>query len=250
MGTGSLSAKRGRSRLRRACDIGLLLLALTVVGCKRSDDGSAPRAKELPALTLRDETPDLLLTYVDEKGNFFTAQRIDEVPIDKRDVVRVVVTTQDDGVVSDLVYVANLTQKRADGTYVVNTMTRAEWEGVARKRRGEAPSAGSSESPSQRAPSGKIVAHVYGAEWCGPCHDAQAFLRKRGAQVVYHDVEAEPGAQQEMAKKLARAGVRGGSIPVIDIAGRMLVGFSAQAVDAALAAAGQPAGVQPGGTLL
>src|SRR4051794_14709287 len=108
------------------------LAQLSAPGCKRTnDDGTSPRGQALPALELRDDTPNLLLTYLDEKGAFFPAQRVDEVPLDRRDAVRVVVTTRDEGAITEQVYVANLTQKKPDGTYQVNTMTRAEWEALA-----------------------------------------------------------------------------------------------------------------------
>jgi glutaredoxin len=254
--------------MRRAL-FGLILAAsvaaVAAPACKRtSDDGTSPRGQALPALELRDDTANLLLTYLDEKGDFFTAQRVDEVPIDRRDAVRVVVTTRDEGAVTELVYVANLSQKKPDGTYPVNTMTRAEWEGIAdARRKGRAVAAAPTPAdgrparpaepgdPRPRPPTpapdpgvapaapvaGKVTVHVYGASWCGPCHQAQAHLHRRGVAVVYHDVESEPGAQQEMARKLARAGVRGGSIPVIDVAGTVLVGFDPRALDAAVAQA-------------
>lgn len=75
---------------------------------------------------------------------------------------------------------------------------------------------------------------IYGASWCGPCHQAQAYLKKRGVPFVEKDIEDDPGAAAEMQKKLQRAGIRGGSIPVIDVKGKILVGFSPGAVDAAL----------------
>jgi hypothetical protein len=40
-----------------------------------------------------------------------------------------------------------------------------------------------------------------------------------------------------MKSKLDRAGLRGASIPVIDVMGRVLVGFSPSSVDGALEAA-------------
>jgi hypothetical protein len=41
-----------------------------------------------------------------------------------------------------------------------------------------------------------------------------------------------------MREKLSRAGQRGGQIPVIDVRGQIIVGFSEQSVDRALARAG------------
>ena len=52
---------------------------------------------------------------------------------------------------------------------------------------------------------------------------------------VMKDIEETPGAQAEMRDKLEKSGQRGGSIPVIDVRGQILVGFSPQSVDRALA---------------
>jgi hypothetical protein len=42
-----------------------------------------------------------------------------------------------------------------------------------------------------------------------------------------------------MSRKLEKAGTRGGSIPVIDVGGRVLIGFDPGALDAAVSAAGR-----------
>lgn len=48
------------------------------------------------------------------------------------------------------------------------------------------------------------------------------------------DIEEDPSASAEMRQKLASAGLGGASIPVLDIGGTILVGFSTTAVDRAL----------------
>jgi len=75
---------------------------------------------------------------------------------------------------------------------------------------------------------------IYGASWCGPCHQAADYLRKKGVPYVLKDIEEDANAGREMRAKLNNAGMRAGSIPVIDVRGKLLVGFSAQAVDEAL----------------
>lgn len=226
--------------------VALLVAAIAVSACSKRTDGTKPTAGSLPALTVRDDTPDLLLTWVDERGDFHTTQQIADIPASARDQVRVVVTTKDDGATTDLVYVARLVDKRPDGTYAVATMTRGEWEAVAEKRRAAriaqvAPNATQSGAPSPSAPSPKAVI-IYGAAWCGPCHEAQNYLKRKGIPVVYKDIEASAAAQEEMQAKLERAGRRGGSIPVIDVYGKILVGFSAPALDAAVG--GGPPGME------
>lgn len=80
----------------------------------------------------------------------------------------------------------------------------------------------------------KVVAIVYGASWCGACHQAEAHLKRRGVKTILKDIEADRSAGEEMALKLQKAGGHRGSIPVIDINGQILVGFSTQSLDRAL----------------
>jgi len=216
--------------------------ALALTSCKRPDDGTRPVSRDLPKLTLTESTPNLLLTWIDAKGEFHTAMTVAAVPPEGRDAVRVVVTTSDDGATTEQVYVANLRERDPTGAFKVTTMTRAEWEGLAERRRGGAPglpprASGDAPPPPPVADTSKVSATVYGAEWCKPCHAAQAYLTRRRVQVVYKDIEQDRDAQREMSRKLARAGLAGGQIPVIDVGGQLLVGFDPAAIDAALAKA-------------
>jgi glutaredoxin len=103
-----------------------------------------------------------------------------------------------------------------------------------------APKAQSSAKPDpDPANTSGITAIVYGAVWCGPCHQAKHYLEKRGVKVHYYDIEKEPARGREMQRKLRAAGKRGGTIPVIDINGIIMKGFSARAVNAALKKAGR-----------
>jgi len=56
----------------------------------------------------------------------------------------------------------------------------------------------------------------------------------KGVRVTMKDIEEEPGANAEMRQKLSSAGLSGASIPVLDVGGTILVGFSTSAVDRAL----------------
>jgi glutaredoxin len=237
----------------RALFVLLALVALLLSGCScgkdRGEDpdltGAAPKSNELPPLELKDDTANLLITWIDDSGDFHVVQKPDQVPEKARGAVRVVVTTREEGTGS-LVYLADLSAKRADGTYPVRTITRAEWDekgASKRKARLEAlapPPASASGSGSAKAgepptkTDGKIVAIIYGAEWCKPCHDAKRYLEQRGVTVIDKDIEESALANREMQGKLQRAGLGGASIPVIDVMGQMLVGFSPRALDRAV----------------
>nr|PZN28823.1 MAG: NrdH-redoxin [Pseudomonadota bacterium] len=190
-----------------------------------------------------------MLTWIDDQGEFHVVQKPSDVPPEARKTVRVVVAGNEAGT-GQLIYVADLNETAPDGSYRLKTMSRAAWDELGasrRKARLEAlapPSPGAAPSPSGAAPTasarpgdGAIVAIVYGAEWCQPCHQAERYLRGKGIAVIKKDVEESQAAAAEMRQKLERAGMRGASIPVIDVMGRLLVGFSPRALDAAVNAA-------------
>jgi glutaredoxin len=231
---------------------------VTWPACKRESGdgtekvGSAPSSNQLPPLELRDSTPNLLLTWVDEKGDFHVVQKTADVPKENRKQVRVVVTDREEGT-GKFVYVADLSKPAANGTYPIRSMSRAEWDELGagrRKARLEAlaPSAlppGHSEPESNaeqptdpKATGQRVIAVIYGASWCKPCHDAARYLRERGVTVVEKDIEKSDLAASEMRGKLAKAGVPpSSSIPIIDVMGQIMVGFSPSALERAIESA-------------
>jgi glutaredoxin len=229
----------------------LVVLTLLVLGggdaCKRSRAAEVVDSQKAPVV--RDDTDGLLLTWIDDKGEFHVETRAADVPLMGRDAARVVDPAKDDGSHDDRVYVADLRQTRADGTYAVRTMSRADFEAIAVARREKAgptlanasPPPSSSAAAAQgdpgalKAPSHAVVV-IYGAEWCGACHQAARYLRRKGVAYVEKDVEKDPSAAREMQQKLARNGLGGGSIPVLDVRGKVIVGFNPAEVDAALGA--------------
>ena len=231
-------------------------------GCShKKDDGTAPVAEQqsLPPLAVLDETPDLMLTWIDDKGDPHVEIHPADVPAQGRSLVRVIVADREDGT-KDLFYVADLGKKAGDGSYAVQRMSRRAWEAEIEKRRAayiaktapppppdpsNAPGSPTPPStPGERAPSGGLTVIIYGASWCHPCHEAEAYLKSKGIAVVMKDIEETPGAATEMRQKLERSGQHGGSIPVIDVNGQILVGYSSGALDRALARAraGAPTG--------
>jgi len=236
--------------------VAIALVVASTASCscskRKDDDGTTPlaTAEELPALSIGEDTPNLLLTWIDEKGDMHVELRVADVPAAGRSLVRVVVSDREEGT-KGLFYVADLTKKSGDGTYATRTMTRRGWEAEVEKRRSAylakitppppapPPSASGSQPdkpPSELpAPTSDVTVIIYGAEWCKPCHDAENYLRKKGVRVVKKDVEESPEAAAEMRSKLEKSGQRGGSIPVIDVRGQILVGWSPYAVERALA---------------
>lgn len=211
------------------------------VGMEGEAPPSTPQANELPSLTLRDDTPNALLTWVDAQGDFHVARSPAGVPADSRERVRVVMSDRLAGTQS-LVYVADLREKRSDGTYPVRTMPRSAWDEIGaskRKTRMEAsaaqrpPSTATSSDAASTTPGGTVV--VYGAEWCPACREAIRFLQKKGIRYLEKDVEESPAVQRELHAKLQRAGLPPtSSIPILDVGGKILVGFNPAVVERTL----------------
>lgn len=99
-----------------------VVVACLLVACSQDrDDGTAPSPDEtLPTLELTDETPELLLTWIEGNGATETGIAISEVPEASKGMVRV--TTKDAGH-GGVFYVADLRTKDGDGVYSVVTMS-------------------------------------------------------------------------------------------------------------------------------
>jgi glutaredoxin len=101
----------------------------------------------------------------------------------------------------------------------------------------------SSPIPGPRAPEGArhdtrslrdVNVIIYVTSWCQYCRKARAFLASQpNVRVVTHDIEENRARNAEM---LAKTGGEKG-IPVLDVEGRILQGFSASAITEALASA-------------
>ena len=241
-------------RLARFAVLGAVLAvgasSFGVVGCKKKEDVTAESTIQTPVV--KDLTDGLQLTWIDEKGEFHVEQRVADVPATARDVVRVRVLESTVEPPGDRVFVVDLRNAKDDGSYPVQAVPRAQFEDLAVARRAKtgtavlAPKAAASVAAANSAGAGagnpgdvagRPAVIIYGASWCGPCHQAAAYLKQKGVAFVEHDIEQDSSSQHEMQAKLAKAGIRGGSIPVLDVRGHILVGFSARAVDEALGTA-------------
>jgi glutaredoxin len=228
--------------------LGLVLAVSSSTACKRAATVAVQDAGAGPA-PVRASSEGLLLTWIDDKGDFHVETRVADVPMMGRDTVRVVDPAKDDPSGNGQIMVVDLRQTLADGTYPVRSMARSEFDALAVARREQKgptlanadppvpsdppPSAPSAEAPPAK-PSARGVVVIYGAEWCGACHDAARYLRHKGIAYVEKDIEKDAVAAREMQDKLAKNGLRGGSIPVIDVRGKVMVGFNAAEIDGAL----------------
>ncbi|MEO8798645.1 MAG: glutaredoxin domain-containing protein [Polyangiaceae bacterium] len=235
----------------------LVVVLAPAVACKKK--AAAMTDPTPPPFKVSDASTGLLFTWVDAKGDFHVEQSAKDVPLEGRDVVRVVDPSREEGTHGDRIFIADLRIAGGDGSYPMKTTTLAEFDHVALARRqGKLPTladdggattvptaVATNDVPSNAGSGGGTdpvntnhpTVIVYGASWCGPCHQAQAYLRKKNVPFVYNDIEKDSSAAREMQDKLRHAGMQAGSIPVIDVHGKIMVGFNAEEIDQALGTA-------------
>lgn len=70
---------------------------------------------------------------------------------------------------------------------------------------------------------------IYTTPSCSYCRVAKEYFRSSGISFTEHDVSADPSKAEEMVRKSGQMGV-----PVIDVNGRVIVGFNQGAIESAL----------------
>ncbi len=232
---------------RVAAKAGLVALALlaacpdeppaeTAAGKPAADGG-----QEFAEITVSANNPDLLYTYLLADGSFATVDSIEAVPEQAREQVVVVDTglSPEQRRSSQVIYVADLTAAREDGTYPYSLVSRYSFERDLRRAPGAEGGALPQECQALAAsPPDRVV--LYETSWCGVCKAAARYLRERKIPFVRKDVESEPQAQRELACKAMAAGVEPKGVPVFDVAGELLLGFDRDRLAAAARRLSQP----------
>lgn len=176
---------------------------------------------------VRDEADGLLLVWYDAEGAAHTAANRTQIPEERRGQVRVdsLDVAPEARLDPALVYVADLRKPSADGSYSVRKVSREAFESALTKPPAPEPAAVAANDE------GVII---YGASWCGACRQAAGYLRQKNVPFVEKDIEKEPGARSEMQAKAKAQGLRTSGIPVIDVHGTLMGGFSPDQLDALL----------------
>ena len=186
-----------------------------------------------------------LYIYADEAGQFVTTEDVQKVPEGSRRLVRIV--DPSNGVPADpgKVHVVDLDELEKKTKVAARVMSREAFEtgALSHLTPGESsafPSPGApvpGESPTEAAaadPGGTPVVTLYGASWCGACKAAREYLRSRRIPFADRDIERDQGAARELREKAERLGVGADRIPVLDVRGRLLIGFDKDRLEALL----------------
>lgn len=188
-------------------------------GCPAKPVQEAPSTPEEaappPAIRVASDRTDLVFSFPVESGKRFeTATTIDEIPDDSRRgvVVMDLSMSPEERQAGKYIYVADLSAARDDGAYPVAVASRYAFES---KLVGTSTGAAGSTD-------GVVV---YSTSWCGACKKAKRLLSQWKVPFEEKDVEASASAQRELAAKAAAQGMRPSGVPVIDVAGTLLMGL-------------------------
>lgn len=72
---------------------------------------------------------------------------------------------------------------------------------------------------------------IYTTSWCPFCEATKEFLKQKGIEFEEKNVEFDEKARDEMVQKSGQYGV-----PVIDIEGKIIIGYSPEEIEEALSA--------------
>jgi len=246
-----------------------LMPAMTGMGCRKVTPAAPPSAQVPIASVEVRRDAGWLYTHVGPDGHFVTTDKPDEIPPVGRRLARAIDPAmgstgsggaagkgagKDEGGRHDAthVYVVDIDELLRAGRAKAKSMSREAFEtgalaqlppGVSSmlsERPGvgvdpSTPSApGAEELPPVGDPAAAPVVTVYGTSWCGACREARAYLRSKKVPFVDKDVERDAGAARELAAKGARLGVPTDRVPILDVRGRLLVGFDRARLDALL----------------
>jgi arsenate reductase-like glutaredoxin family protein len=188
----------------------------------------------------------LLFTYVEPSGMFATTDRAEKVPEVARRVVRVM--GQARGAVQRRnnanVEVIDLRELLAKGKTPPRVISREAFEtgALAQLPPGDScPLAGPHrpalpEQPERADPPGELpIVILYGTPWCEACQAARQYLVSNLIPFTAKDIENDSSAARELQQKASRFGIAADRVPILDVRGRLLVGYDETRMDGFLA---------------
>ena len=233
-----------RTNSRIHTTVALLLL---VSACKKGAPPAPPPTAqaELPPLDVSKDSA-LLFTHVEPNGNFATTDKADSVPEVARRLVRV--TDPAKGVAerrdTSSVYVVDLRELLANGKARARALSREAFETGALAQLPPGDScllAGPHRPPLPEksepagAPGEPPIAILYGTRWCEACKAARQYLVTNLIPFTAKDIENDPSAARELQQKASRFGIPADRVPILDVRGRLLVGYDRTRLDGFLA---------------
>lgn len=218
---------------------------LILLGCKKDVPAVSPNVAPTKTAEVAKDGG-WLFTYATPEGAFVTADAPEQVPEVSRGVVRAIdpKASPQGAQGSTDVLVVDVAKLLAQGKMPAKQVSRELFETQALallppgassilSDRPNDPDAGASDDNNNL--NGRQAAVIlYGTSWCGACRTARQYFLAHNVPFMDKDVEKDPTAAKELQKKAVRFGVATDRVPILDVRGRLLIGFDPKRVEALL----------------
>lgn len=218
--------------MRTAIILAILVLAASCHErtVERPDPGPPVEEIDLEGLEVSPDDDDVVFLYVDPaSGKPVAVTDIEKIPEAQRETVMVLYSGERrDRLTARALALVDLTAPGEDGRYPVRLVNRWDFG-----PKGLAGPAGKGAQVSTA--TGGVV--LYTAPGCGHCDRARRWFTEKGIQFTEKDVHANPAAAGEIMALGQAQGVPESylsSVPLINVKGKLLVGFDPRQVEAAL----------------
>jgi glutaredoxin len=188
----------------------------------------------------------LFFTYVEPSGMFATTDKPESVPEVARRLVRIMGRAKGEPRRRNNanVEVVDLRELFAKGKTQPQVMSREGFESAALAQLPPGDScllAGPhgpplAEEADKAAPQDDPpIAIMYGTRWCKACKAARQYLVSNRIPFTFKDIESDASAALELRKKASTFGIPVERVPILDVRGRLLVGYDETRMDGLLA---------------
>ena len=225
----------------------LFLATLALSACRKAAPPKPPAMAKAEPTTLEVNKDQVLLyTFIDEKGTFVSTDKAEDVPEKVRGMVRIVDPATPLPAVADTtrVWAVDLRELLSAGKTQAKSLSREAYETSAMVQLGpgesspmtgeHGPALADEPALGDAGVHGPSIVTLYGTPWCGACKTAKQYLSANKIPFAYKDIENDPAAAKELAAKAAKMGIPTDRVPILDVRGRLMVGFDKARLEALL----------------
>jgi glutaredoxin len=220
-------------------------LLVLVSACKKGATPPSTAWAELPPREVSKDSA-LFFTYVEANGIFATTDKAERVPEVARQLVRIMGKAKGEAQRRNNfnVEVIDLRELLAKGKTQPRVMLREAFETSALAQLPPGDScllAGPHgpalpQQPERAGPPGELpIVILYGTPWCEVCQAARRYLIFNLIPFASKDIENDPSAARELQQKASLFGISADRVPILDVRGRLLVGYDQTRMDGFLA---------------
>ncbi len=168
-------------------------------------------------IIINEENAHLIFTFQDDKGEYHSVSKIHEVPeiARKQVIVTDLSLSGQERNAAQVLYITDLTVKKTDGSYGYSLISRVAFE---------KPVHDDQKIESTANLNGNQII-IYSTRWCGVCKKTKKFFTDHKISFVEKDIEGSQSAMKELNSKLAARQMSFSGVPVIDVKGKLVVGF-------------------------